>query len=94
MTDWKEGMVVKTKQGKPVTDEMLDKWADAFEQGKWPDGKTVILGRPRLATEEIQSVTIKLPKSKVLALEEKAERMGYNRSEAVREAIDDYLAHA
>ena len=87
-------MDMKTKKGKPVTEEMLDEWADTFERGEWPEGKTVILGRPRLATEELQSVTVKLPRSKVLALEEKASRMGFNRSEAVREAIDEFLAHA
>jgi len=87
-------MDMKTKDGRPVTDEMLDKWADDFEKGKWPDGKTVILGRPRLATEEVQSITVKLPRSKVLALEKKASQKGCNRSEALREAIDDYLALA
>jgi len=87
-------MDMRTKDGKPVTDGMLDKWADTFERGEWPEGKTVILGRPRLATEEVQSVTVKLPRSKVIALEEKASQMGCNRSEALREAIDDFLAHA
>jgi len=87
-------MHMKTKSGKQVTDEMLDVWAEDFESGKWPAGKTVILGRPRLATEELQSVTVRLPRTKVLALEEKASRLGVNRSEALRKAVDEYLAHA
>ena len=87
-------MDMRTKNGKRVTTEKLDEWAQSFESGEWPSGKTVILGRPRLATEEVQPVTVKLPKSKLLALEEKASRMGFNRSEALREAVDEYLAHA
>ena len=87
-------MDMKTKTGKPVTSEMLDEWADSFEKGKWPEGRTVILGRPKLATEEVQSITVKLPKSKVMALEEKASQMGFNRSEALREAVDEFLSHA
>ena len=87
-------MEMKTKAGKTVTAEKLDEWAGEFEKGVWPEGKTVILGRPRLATEEVQSVTVKLPRSKVIALEEKAARMGVNRSEALREAVDEFLALA
>jgi len=87
-------MGMKTKNGEPVSDEMLEHWANTFERGEWPEGKTIILGRPRLATEEVQSVTVKLPRSKVIALEEKASRMGFNRSEALREAVDEFLARA
>jgi len=87
-------MDIKTKDGKTVSSEMLDSWADSFEKGEWPQGKTVVLGRPRLASEEVQSITVKLPRSKVLALEEKASLLGCNRSEALRDAIDEYLAHA
>ncbi|MCL1799302.1 MAG: ribbon-helix-helix domain-containing protein [Eggerthellaceae bacterium] len=87
-------MDMEKKDGKPVTDKTLDEWASAFENGEWPAGKTVILGRPRLATEEVQSVTVRLPRSKVLALERKASERGLDRSKALREAIDEYLAHA
>ncbi|MCL2883741.1 MAG: ribbon-helix-helix domain-containing protein [Coriobacteriia bacterium] len=85
-------MDMQTKNGKPVTDKMLDEWANSFESGEWPEGKTVILGRPRLSTEEVQSVTVKLPRSKVLALEAKAAGLGFNRSEALRAAIDEFIA--
>jgi len=87
-------MDMMTKEGKPITAEMLDKWAEPFENGSWPKGKTVILGRPRLATEEVQPITVKLPRSKVLALEEIASNMGVSRSEVLREAVDEFLARA
>lgn len=87
-------MDMKTKDGKPVTEKTLDDWADAFEHGEWPAGRTVALGRPRLAIEEVQSVSFKLTRSKVLALEEKASKLGFSRSEALREAVEEFLANA
>lgn len=33
---------MKTKNGKTVTDAMLDAWADAFESGEWPEERTII----------------------------------------------------
>jgi hypothetical protein len=44
-------MDIVTKGGKPVTAETLDRWAEAFERGEWPEGKTIPVGRPRLSTQ-------------------------------------------
>ena len=87
-------MGMHTKDGRPVTDEMLDEWAEAYERGEWPEGKTVVMGRPRLADEEVRPVTFKLPVSTIRALDLKALAPGGTRSQALRQAIDDYLAQA
>lgn len=81
-----------TSNGVEITEELLDEWADAYERGEWSDGKTLILGRPRLADEEVRPVTFKLPLSKIAALDLKASQRGGTRSEALREAVDEYLA--
>jgi hypothetical protein len=76
-----------------VTDEQLDTEAKEYEDGTWdaPMGKT-IRGRPSIANEEIRLITVRLPLSKVLALEKRAVDMGGTRSQALREAVDEYLA--
>jgi hypothetical protein len=77
-----------------VTNEQLDAWAEQFERGEWPGTKTVLLGRPRLANEELRTVTFKLPVSKIMTLDERATARGCTRSEELREAIDEYLLRA
>jgi hypothetical protein len=83
---------MKTKSGKPVTDEMLEKWAAAFDSGEWPEGKTAVIGRPSLAAEEIKSVTFKLPVSKIAAIDETAAIRGETRSEFLRSLVDREFA--
>jgi hypothetical protein len=87
-------MDMTTKTGKPVTDEILDEWAEAFERGEWPEGKTVILGRPSIADEEVKLVTFRLPVSKVIEFDQKTALKGITRSEGLRDAVNDYLARA
>jgi len=76
-----------------VTDEQLDQEAKEYENGTWdaPLGK-LVMGRPSLADEEVKPVTFRLPLSQILALDEKASAQGDTRSEALREAIKEYLA--
>jgi hypothetical protein len=75
-----------------VTDKQLDVEAKEYEDGTWdaPMGKT-IMGRPSIANEEIRLITVRLPLSKVLALEKRAAVMGETRSQVLREAVDEYL---
>jgi hypothetical protein len=73
---------------------MLDEWADAFESGTWPEGRTVVLGRPRMASEEVRPVTFKLPISKINALDRLASNQGETRSEFLRNVIDRELTAA
>lgn len=83
---------MKTKDGQIVTDAMLDSWADAFESGEWPKGRTVPLGRPSLADEEVKPVTFRLPVSLLTALDMKVAKEGLNRSSGLRLAVEEYLA--
>jgi hypothetical protein len=78
-----------------VTDEQLDAEAKEYEDGTWdaPLGK-VVMGRPSIANEEIRLITVRLPLSKVLALEKHAATAGTTRSQVLREAVDEYLTSA
>jgi hypothetical protein len=78
-----------------VTDEQLDAEAKEYEDGTWdaPMGK-VIMGRPSIANEEIKLITVRLPLSKVRALEKRASASGNTRSQIIREAVDEYLTSA
>ena len=82
---------MKTKTGKPVTDKMLDDWADAFERGEWPEGKTIIRGRPSLSKEDVKPVTFKLPVSEIERIDEMAAGFGESRSEFLRSMVDREL---
>ena len=59
-----------------VTKAQLDALAAPFERGEWPEGRTTLLGRSRLAEEEIRTVTFKLPVSQIAALDGLAEKAG------------------
>lgn len=84
-------MEYKLKSGKIVTDEMLEKDAEMFERGEWPEGDwiPVVMGRPPLSsTEESITVTFRMPRSRALACAAIAARHGMTRSQFIREAID------
>lgn len=74
------------------TEEQLNAMAEPFERGEWPEGKTIPLGRPRLAEEEVRTVTFKLPLSQIRALDDLAKASGMTRSEAIRNAVKHELA--
>jgi hypothetical protein len=77
-----------------MSDKMLDELADAFERGEWPGSRTVLLGRPRLAEEEVKPVTFRLPVSHIQAIDAAAKKAGESRSEFLREAVEKALASA
>jgi len=66
--------------------------AKAYESGEWPPGKTTIIGRPPLYDDELESVTFRLPKSRIRAIEELITQKGETRSEFLRKAVDKALA--
>ena len=76
--------------GVPVTDELLDEWAEPWEKGELPGkaaGYVASPGRPRLCDEPTKVVSIRLPVSVIKASDEKAKRHGQTRSQRMREAI-------
>jgi hypothetical protein len=89
-------MSIQTKNGVLLTEEMIEELAAAYESGNWPGVATgeIVMGRPRLADEEVKTVTFKLPVSKIVALDKKAKSRAATRSDALREAVDGYLSHA
>jgi hypothetical protein len=78
-----------------ITDEMIERWAAAYESGKYLGvAGEVTVGRPRLAVEEVRSVAFKLPVSKINAIDELARQQGETRSEFLRDAVDSILLAA
>lgn len=82
------------KDGRPVIDDMLDSWAEAFERGEWPEGETVVLDPSAIRDDALKVVTFKIPEYKVDQLDRKAAANGESRSDALRKAVDGYLAIA
>lgn len=83
------------RDGTVLTDELLDEMAKEYEAGTWegPLGE-VVMGRPRLFDEELETVSFRLPKSRVDALEAAAKRRGETKSDLFREAVDRFLEEA
>lgn len=75
-----------------TTANELNALAAPFEQGKWPKGKTTMIGRPRLSEEEVRPVTFKLPVSQIVALDALAKATGSSRSDTLRRAVSRELA--
>ena len=79
------------RDGTVLTDEL----AKEYEAGTWegPLGE-VVMGRPRLFDEELETVSFRLPKSRVDALEAAAKHRGETKSDLFREAVDRFLEEA
>lgn len=80
-----------------ATDEEVaevKKLIEMAERGEWPEGPTVHFGRPRELDEDAQVVTFRLSAAKAKAVDSKAAQMGKNRSDALREAVDEWLLRA
>ena len=75
-----------------VTEEQLDQEAEEYEKGTWdaPLGKMTV-GRPSIANEEVRPITIRLPLSKIAAIDKKAHESGSTRSGILRDAVNRYL---
>jgi len=88
-------MGITTKNGIVLSDEILEQIAEAFERGDWPGTESkIIRGRPRMFGEELQSVTFKMPASKVATLDSKAASFHMSRSGYLRSLLDRDLAAA
>ncbi len=74
-----------------MTEADVDAIAEACESGDYSmwDGSRVFYGSP--LKEEMTTISIRLPKSRVAAIERVASKDGLSRSEFVRRAIDQEL---
>ena len=88
-------MSVVLKSGVVLTDEMIDKLADEWENDTWSGslGK-VVMGRPRISDDELVNVTFRLPKSQIESIDRVAEKQGESRSEFLRNAAVRALVSA
>lgn len=83
--------------GMEYTDEMIDRWCEAYERGEFPDGEhtvgTVGAGRPPLSGDKTVTLTVKLPASMKVAAQRKAKQEGISTAAYVRNLVaDDLLA--
>lgn len=67
--------------------------ADRYDSGDFSDMEfgTPRRGKPRLCDEELVTVTVKIPQSRIAAMERVQREQGITRSEFVRRAIDHEL---
>lgn len=82
-----------TEDGIEITDELVEQWAAPWERGEIPGTPgEIVVGRPRISTEELTTVTFKLPLSQAKALDDTAKRAGETRSQFLRSLVSNALA--
>ena len=65
----------------------LEATAEAYEQDRWPAGKTVRMGRPPIADEPTKVISGRVGESVLAAFDAKAKRNGQTRTERLRELV-------
>ncbi len=86
-------MNLGTINGKPVTEEMLQEWADEAERG-YDVSRLKFRGRPPMGDEPAKVTTLRLEPSLDAALRERAKRDHQSRSEVIRAALRAWLGAA
>lgn len=84
-------MDVRDKSGDVVTDERFDAMAEEYESGTWSGIGEITMGRPKLYDEDLETVSFRLPKSRIAAVEAVAKKRGESKSDFYRRAIDKEL---
>ena len=79
------------EDGTVLTDAVLDNLAEEYEKGTWHGHGAIHAGRPRLYDEELTTVSFRIPKSRIAAIERIAKERGESKSEFFREAVDRAL---
>jgi hypothetical protein len=80
------GMAEETINGAPVTDGMIQKWADEAEAG-YDVEKLRKRGRPAVGDGPGAVVPVRMDEALLKALNARAEQEHVSRSEAIREAV-------
>ena len=91
-------MDYRKKDGTVVSEDWMDAVSEQAENGDLP-GVVVAtqthVGRPRLyGDDELVSLSLRIPKSRMAAIERAARSSGESRSEFIRNAIDRALISA
>ncbi len=78
-----------TREGGVLTDQDIEEIAERLERGELP-GKwgRILVGRPRISSEQLKLIGVKVPESAVRAFDEKAARNGQTRSQRLRQLIE------
>ena len=82
---------METIDGVPVTDEMIQEWADEAEHGYDVD----VLkkrGRRPIGDGAARVVPVRMDDSLVAAVDQRAEKDGTSRSEIIRSAVRAFVA--
>lgn len=85
--------------GQEITDEMIERWCDAYERGEFPKGERtvggVVYGRPPLSEEGSVTFSVKIPVGMKKAIEKQAQKEGVSMGAFARSALTDRLvSHA
>lgn len=86
-------MVYKLRNGSVVDDGMLEEMAAEWEGGEW-DGhlEDIVVGLPKQDADDLATVSFRLPRSRVAAVEAATRSHGISKSEFYRRAVDQELA--
>lgn len=86
---------IKAIDGTLVTEEMIEGWCDALDNDEWPSGWVnvgdIVSGQPPVAATCSEPITTKVTKAMKNALVLEAEKEGISTSEAMREALTEWL---
>lgn len=81
--------------GSEITEEMIARWCDAYEQGEFPEDERtvggVVQGRPPLSADDTVTISLKVPAGMKRAIDGEAKRRGLSASAYMRGAIADSL---
>ena len=84
-------MDINKKNQADMTDEMWDLLAKEYEDGTWSGVGEITPGRPKLYDEDMETVSFRLPRSRIAAIEAVTARRGESKSEFYRKAVDRQL---
>jgi len=82
---------METIDGVPVTDEMIQEWADEAERG-YDVEVLKKRGRRPLGDGAARVVPVRMDDSLVAAVDQRAEEDGTSRSEVIRSAVRAFVA--
>lgn len=85
-------MEFKLANGIVLGDDQLDNMAKEYEDETWEGHGEVTLGRPRLYDEDMETVSFRIPRSRIAAIEVASRKRGITKSEFYRQAIERELA--
>lgn len=57
---------------------------DSYESGEWPEGETVLIGRPCVYGERMKSITYRDTEDEVRRMDERAKSLSMSRSDYLR----------